>query len=70
MEFDSLNPYQSLVPVVADSPGQLVDMLKSIRTPIKIVAIVGYGTKQVAYIAGDVRVAEKPAKIKNTKIKE
>lgn len=67
MEFDSLNPYQSLVPVVADSPGQLVDMLKSIRTPIKIVAIVGYGTKQVAYIAGDVRVV---AKTKNTKIKE
>lgn len=67
MEFDSLNPYQSLVPVVADSPGQLVDSLKQIRTPIKIVAIVSYGTKQVAYIVGDVRVNEMP--IKKTKIK-
>lgn len=56
VEFDSLNPYQSLVPVVADTPGQLVDMLKSIRTPIKILSIVSFGTKQVAYITGDVRV--------------
>ena len=67
MDFDSLNPYQTLVPVVADTPGQLVDALKQIRTPIKIVAIVSYGTKQVAYIAGDVRVSETP--IKKTKIK-
>jgi len=56
VEFDSLNPYQSLVPVVADTPAQLVDMLKSIRTPIKILAIVPFGTKQVAYVTGDVRV--------------
>ena len=59
MDFDSLNPYQSLVPVVADTPAQLVDLLKSIRTPIKIIAIVAYGTKQVAYIAGDVRINKK-----------
>ena len=70
MEFDSLNPYQTLVQVVAESPGQLVELLKSIRTPIKIVSIVGYGTKQVAYIVGDVRVSEKPQKIKTIKVKE
>ena len=70
MDFDSLNPYQTLVPVVADTPDQLVQQLKQIRTPLKIEAIVSYGNKQVAYIAGDVRVQEKQTKNKIIKLKE
>lgn len=55
MEFTSLNPYQSLEFLVGESPDELLKILKSIRTPIKIVAIVPYGTRHVAYVMGDVR---------------
>lgn len=58
VEFDSVNPYQSLETVVASGPQELVNELKKIRTPIKIVAIVAYGTKQVAYIMGDIRKSD------------
>lgn len=68
IEFSSLNPYESLEVLVADSPQELVTMLKTIRTPIKIVNIVSYGSKQVAYIMGDVRPNEvKRAKLKGVK---
>lgn len=56
MDFDSLNPYESLVVIVADSPQDLVNQLKAIKTPIKIVAINQVGTKSAAYIMGDVRI--------------
>lgn len=65
MEFDSLNPYQSLEVIVGDNPQDLIDQLKRIRTPIKIVGIVPYGTRQAAYIIGDVR----PSDLKRVKIK-
>lgn len=55
MDFSSLNPYQSLEEITANSPAELVVMLKQIKTPIKIVSIVSYGTRQVAYVIGDVR---------------
>ena len=61
MEFDSLNPYQSLEVVVADSPQELVKLLTAIRTPIKIVQFVQVGTKAAAYIVGDHRI-KKPKK--------
>lgn len=56
--FDSLNPYESLISLTGSSPEELVRLLKEIRTPIKIVAITSYGTRQVAYVMGDVRVNE------------
>lgn len=62
MTFDSLNPYESLEVVTADSPQELVLELKKIRTPIKIIAIVQQGTRHVAYIMGDVRVLNKKKK--------
>ena len=54
--FSSLNPYESLAFIVGDSPESLISELKKIQTPIKIVAIVPYGNRHVAYIMGDVRV--------------
>lgn len=59
MDFDSLNPYESLVVIVADSPQDLVDELKKVRTPIKIVSIVQVGVKSAAYIMGDVRIKKR-----------
>jgi hypothetical protein len=53
--FDSLNPYDSLEVVIAESPQALVLALKEIKTPIKIVAIVAQGTRHCAYIMGDIR---------------
>lgn len=58
VEFDSLNPYQSLEVVIANDPQELISLLKQIRTPIKVVAIVAYGTRQAAYIMGDIRKNE------------
>jgi hypothetical protein len=58
MEFSSLNPYQSLEVIQADSPQGLIDELKQIRVPIKIVAIVQVGNRSVAYVMGDVRKNE------------
>jgi hypothetical protein len=60
--FDSMNPYESLEFISGSSPEELLISIKRIRTPIKIVAIVPYGNRHVAYIMGDVRKAEKPQK--------
>lgn len=56
MEFSSLNPYDSLEVLNADSPQELVLLIKSIKTPIKIVSIVQVGTRSAAYIMGDIRI--------------
>jgi len=53
--FSSVNPYQSLQAIVADDPQGLVKALTDIKTPVKVIAIVAYGTKQVAYVMGDIR---------------
>ena len=58
VNFSSLNPYESLEIITGDSPESLVLELKKIRTPIKIVAIVPYGTRHVAYVMGDVRKSD------------
>lgn len=55
IEFSSLNPYQSLEVVIADDPQSLLKLLREISTPIKIIAIVPYGSRQAAYIMGDIR---------------
>lgn len=56
MDFDSLNPYQSLEVVIADSPQDLVSQLTAIRTPIKIISFVQVGSRSAAYIMGDHRI--------------
>lgn len=63
MEFSSLNPYETLRSVVADSPEALVTALISIKTPIKIVGMTSYGTRQVAYVVGHLP----PVKTKKSK---
>jgi hypothetical protein len=52
IEFTSLNPYQEIKAIVAESPEELTRVLRSIMTPFKIVAMTSYGTRQVAYITG------------------
>jgi hypothetical protein len=67
VEFSSLNPYQSIEQITGSSPEELVVLLRQIRTPIKVLAITSYGTRQVAYVIGDVR---KSQQIKNKPAKE
>jgi len=59
-----MNPYETLVAVSANSPDELVSEITKIRTPIKILAIVPYGSRQVAYIVGDLRKPQPPPKNK------
>ena len=59
IEFDSLNPYQNMEVLIAEDPMSLLALIKAQRTPIKIVAIVPYGTRQAAYILGDIRFTNK-----------
>lgn len=56
IEFDSLNPYNTLEVIVEDSPQELVKALKGIKTPIKILGFVQVGNKAGAYIMGDHRI--------------
>lgn len=69
LNFDSINPYQTLVAIVGDSPEDLVAKLRAQKTPIRIVAIVPwYAQRQVAYVMGDIRVEQtKPIKPKREK---
>jgi hypothetical protein len=55
IEFSSLNPYQSLVAISGSSPEELVSLIKQIQTPVKIISITSNGTRQVAYVIGDIR---------------
>jgi hypothetical protein len=59
MDFHSLNPYDSIEAIYGDSPEELLQQLRAIKTPIRIVAIVPNGTRHVAYIMGDVRTTKK-----------
>jgi hypothetical protein len=51
--FDSLNPYDTLGVILADSPQELVEKIRQVRTPIKIHFIVPFGARQAAYYTGD-----------------
>lgn len=53
MLLDSLNQYQSLEAVTADSPQDLVTVLKSINAQFRIISIVQVGNRSVAYICSD-----------------
>lgn len=55
LEFDSLNPYDTLGYIVGRDPSDLVAQLKAIKTPIKIHFIVQQGSNHVAYFTGDIR---------------
>jgi hypothetical protein len=62
LEFSSLNPYASLQVVIADDPQALVNELKTIRTPIKIISITTYGARQAAYFVGDAKITQQKRK--------
>ena len=54
LAFDSLNPYDALGVLIADNPAALVELIRKIRTPIKIHFIVPFGQRQAAYYTGDI----------------
>lgn len=64
VQFSSMNPYQAMQVIIADDPQSLIGLLSQITTPIKIVAIVPYGTRQAAYIMGDIRITKTRSKPK------
>jgi hypothetical protein len=63
--FDSINPYETLQVIQAESPEALVAEIKKIRTPIKIVQILQVGSRSAAYIVGDHRITNKRKVVKN-----
>jgi len=66
VDFNSLNPYMNMEFLSAQNPADLLDQIKAIRTPIKIVQIVSHRNRLVAYIMGDIRKKRgRPPKIKD-----
>jgi hypothetical protein len=63
MDFDSLNVYQSLQALTANSPEELVALIRSIKTPVKVISFVQVGARSVAYVIGDVRIQTKLKKV-------
>lgn len=59
VQFDSLNPYESLVAITENDAQALVETIKKIRTPIKIVSIVATNGRHTAYVIGDIRVVRR-----------
>jgi hypothetical protein len=64
--FENLNPYQSVLSLVANSPDELARAISSIKAPIKIIGFTAYGTKQVCYFLGS---GFKMKKTENKKLK-
>jgi len=67
LEVTSFNPYERLEVVVADDPQSLVKALRQIRHKVIIIQITSYGTKQAAYIMGDIEMVQVQNKQKNLK---
>jgi hypothetical protein len=66
--FDSLNPYDTMGYVVGRDPGDLVQKLREIRTPIKIHFIVPQGSNHVAYFTGDVKAKKVESDVNTAKV--
>lgn len=47
--FTSLNPYESVLSLTANSPEELAAAISSIKAPIKILGFNTYGSRQVVY---------------------
>lgn len=63
--FDSLNAYDSIQAIYAQSPEELCNLLRQIKTPFKIVSIVQVKDRAYAYIMGDVRIKKVKRKDNN-----
>jgi hypothetical protein len=68
LAFDSLNPYDAMGFIVGNDPQDLVDKLRSLRTPIKIHFIVPYGNRHVAYYTGDVKVKKVKSDVNTSEV--
>ena len=63
--FSSLNPYESVVSITADSPDELAKAISSINAPIKIIGFSTFGMKQVVYfLASGFKITKTNKKIK------
>jgi len=62
--FQSLNPYDNIEVLRADSPEALIELIKSIKVPIKILAFTSSGNRHYAYIQGLVKVKKVKGKPK------
>ena len=56
---DSLNGYNGLQSLTAKSPEELIALIKSIRTPIKIIQIVADNNRFTCFFLGDVIIKRK-----------
>jgi len=65
--FASLNPYESVMSLVANSPDELAAAISSIKAPIKILGFSTFGTRQVVYFLGS---GFKITKATSKKVKE
>jgi len=63
----SMNPYESLRVIVEDSPMLLVDAIRKIKTPIRVISIVQIGNKSAAYLLDEVATIRKPLKARQEK---
>lgn len=64
--FDSVNAYKMLEVISDRTPQGLVNKIKSIDAPLKILSIGQFGISQVAYVLIDAKIIEK----KNSPLKE
>jgi len=56
LQFDSMNPYQSLQAIVARTEKELIERLLAIKTPVRIVNIYEKSTGRIcAWVMGDIR---------------
>jgi hypothetical protein len=54
--FSSLSVYSSLEVITAKTPEDLRDILRQIKTPIKIINITAMNSRYTAWIIGDIRI--------------
>lgn len=57
--FDSINPYINLEEITARSPAKLLEQIKAINKPIRIVNIVSHNGFLVAFVQGDIKKGSK-----------
>lgn len=63
LTFENLNNNQDLNYFKADSEEQLLEMIKKIRLPLKIISLYSVGTKHVAWFQTSAKIVKKKKEI-------